>query len=195
MSFPATKGGEYFIKVAGKWPGNYAESMWGDFFLRWYPTPAPGLAGAQFSPASGSPGVKVTLTGTNLTGATEVLFNGAPAAIVKSDSNKLDIELVVITPTNAISGPITVVTPHGTATSSTGFTVDRPVRLAMHLSGKEQFELEWPSSPVDFALETTDVLANAVWQLAPTVVETQGANRKATITIDGGTHYFRLHRR
>ncbi len=70
-------------------------------------------------PASGKVGAKVKITGVNLTGATGVAFNGTPAAIVSVADNLV----VTNVPVGATSGPVTVTTPHGTATSPTAFTL------------------------------------------------------------------------
>jgi DNA/RNA endonuclease G (NUC1) len=73
----------------------------------------------SFSPTKGSTGATVTLTGTNLTSASTVWFNGTNAAfIVWSDSQ---ITAVVSAP--ATSGQISVIAPGGLATSAANFTV------------------------------------------------------------------------
>lgn len=79
--------------------------------------PAPTIT--SFSPPSGPVGTKVTITGTNLSGATKVTFNGT-AAIIKSDTATT---IVVHVPTGATTGKIKVKTPSGTAKSATKFTV------------------------------------------------------------------------
>ena len=73
-----------------------------------------------FTPATGSVGTRVTLTGTHFLGATAVEFNGvgAPEFEVVSGTS---IEAVV--PPGATSGPISVVTPGGMVVSSEDFTV------------------------------------------------------------------------
>jgi hypothetical protein len=72
-----------------------------------------------FSPGSGSPGASVTVTGSNLAGATSVTFNGVAAAFsVVSGS-----QLAATVPAGATSGPVTVTTPVATAASAASFTV------------------------------------------------------------------------
>jgi uncharacterized protein (TIGR03437 family) len=80
------------------------------------PSP-PTIAG--FSPTSGSVGTSVTITGTNLTGASSVRFNGTAASYTVNSST----QITATVPSGARSGPISVSTGRGTATSSTSFTV------------------------------------------------------------------------
>jgi hypothetical protein len=74
------------------------------------------------SPASGLIGDTVTITGTTFTGLVSVRF-GAAAAGVVSDS---DSEVVVTVPAAGTTGPVTLTTAAGTATSPTAFEVIRP---------------------------------------------------------------------
>lgn len=82
------------------------------------PSTAPTISGVN--PTHGSPGSAVTLTGTNLGGATAVTFNGR-AAFAFTIAGATQINAVV--PGGATSGPIQVATPSGSAASAP-FTVD-----------------------------------------------------------------------
>jgi hypothetical protein len=84
------------------------------------PVPAPTIA--SFTPTTGGVGTTVTITGTNFTGATAVSIGtlAIPSFTVVSAAS---ITLVLPTTTSAISGPLTVVTPGGTATSATNFNL------------------------------------------------------------------------
>ncbi|MBL8524660.1 MAG: DUF1800 family protein [Betaproteobacteria bacterium] len=82
------------------------------------PTSTPTIA--SFEPQSGVIGSVVTITGTNLTGATSVKFNGTTSSTI---SNVTATSLQAAVPNNASSGKITIVTPAGSVTSSTSFTV------------------------------------------------------------------------
>ncbi len=73
------------------------------------------------SPASGATGATVTISGTNLSGATQVTFNGTPAATPYQ--NNTATQIVVTVPGGATTGPIVVTTPNGNATSPSSFTV------------------------------------------------------------------------
>ena len=81
------------------------------------PPAAPALA--SVTPSSGPVGSRVTIAGTHLGGATAVAVGGTPAGFsVASDS-----ELSATVPAGANTGPITVTTSGGTATSAFTFTV------------------------------------------------------------------------
>jgi uncharacterized repeat protein (TIGR03803 family) len=69
-------------------------------------------------PSSGPVGKKVTILGTNLTGATAVSFNGTPATFTVTSSA---IDTTV--PAGAATGAITVTLPSGTLTSNINFNV------------------------------------------------------------------------
>ena len=86
------------------------------------PTPTPIVSPPKiksFSPTSGPPGTTVTISGGHLKPASNVSFNGTSATI-KSDAGR---KIVVLVPTGATTGHITVTTPGGTATSAGTFTV------------------------------------------------------------------------
>jgi uncharacterized repeat protein (TIGR01451 family) len=81
-----------------------------------------------FSPEFAGVGGSVKLVGENFTGATAVRFNGvmAPSYVVVGGTN-----VVVTVPEGATSGPLSVVTPNGTATSSTSFLVGTAANLVL----------------------------------------------------------------
>ena len=83
-------------------------------------TPAPALT--SFAPTSGPVGTSVTITGSNLSGATAVKFNGTTAAFAVNS----DTQITATVPAGATTGTISVTTPGGTATSSASFTVTSP---------------------------------------------------------------------
>jgi hypothetical protein len=73
----------------------------------------------SIAPGSGGAGMKVAIRGTYLAGATAVAFNGTAATF----SVVWDTWLVATVPAGATTGPISVVTAAGTATSAGDFTV------------------------------------------------------------------------
>jgi uncharacterized repeat protein (TIGR03803 family) len=71
-------------------------------------------------PTSGAIGASVTILGNNLTGATEISFNGTPALFKVVSST----EITATVPGGATSGTVTVTTPGGTLKSNTAFRVE-----------------------------------------------------------------------
>src|SRR5213593_2523531 len=75
-----------------------------------------------FTPASGPVGTSVTISGTNFSGATAVRFNGVGATFMVNSATSIQATV----PAGATTGPISVITPGGTATSGTNFTITNP---------------------------------------------------------------------
>lgn len=83
---------------------------------------APTLSG--FSPAGGAPGAIIALTGTSLLGTQRIAFAGTLGNIVTSGFtvNAAGTQITgVLVPTGALSGPISVTTRGGTATTAASF--------------------------------------------------------------------------
>ncbi|MBF0495899.1 MAG: FG-GAP repeat protein [Deltaproteobacteria bacterium] len=96
-------------------------------------TSAPAPAVNSFSPTSGATRTTVTITGTNLSGATAVSFGGTAAQSFTVDSAT---QITAVTGTGT-TGTISVTTPGGTATSSGTFTcVWSKVNLDFNVDGK-----------------------------------------------------------
>jgi hypothetical protein len=74
---------------------------------------------AGFAPASGTIGSAVTITGTKFTGAQAVKFNGISAVFNVDSATQISATV----PANATTGPISVTTPGGAATSATSFEI------------------------------------------------------------------------
>jgi uncharacterized repeat protein (TIGR03803 family) len=93
----------------------------------------------KLQPASGEPGVAVTILGTDLTGTTKVTFNGKAAEFKAVSST----EIQTTVPAGATTGKVEVVTPQGTLSSNVAFGVQlhpkvrigRPVRRPQTLEG------------------------------------------------------------
>jgi hypothetical protein len=125
---------------------------------------------------------------------TEVSFGGVSASFPPAANNNLDLGVSAVVPTNAISGLITVTTPHGVVTSSTAFHVEAPLSLAVHARPGGQIELDWPEGTIDVTLEATDALGTgAIWKTVPGIPVHEGALQKLILTAENRTGYFRLH--
>jgi len=73
----------------------------------------------SFAPTSGVVGASVTITGTNLAGATTVSFNGTAATFTVNSAT----QITAAVPSGATTGKISLTAPGGTVTSSGNFTV------------------------------------------------------------------------
>jgi hypothetical protein len=73
----------------------------------------------SFTPVKGPVGTSVTITGTNLSNATSVSFDGTAATITSNTATKIKVKV----PSGAATGKIQVKTASGKVKSSTDFTV------------------------------------------------------------------------
>ncbi len=104
---------------------------------------------SSFTPTHGSAGVTVTISGTHLSDAASVAFNGVAAAgfTVLSDT-----AITAVVPGNASSGKLTVKTPGGAATSAGVFTFLPPytvtaVAASTSVSPNQSFTITGLVSP------------------------------------------------
>src|SRR5262245_54260056 len=82
------------------------------------PTVPPVPTISSFQPTSGAVGTSVVVTGTNLTGATVLSFNGTSATFTINSATQITTSV----PAGATSGKLAVTTSGGNATSSSSFT-------------------------------------------------------------------------
>ncbi len=93
-------------------------------------TPSPPTI-SSLTPNSGPAGTSVDIHGSSFTGATSVKFNGTadPSFVVNSST-----DITAHVPSGATTGPISVTTANGTATSSSSFTVKANVPPSAHFT-------------------------------------------------------------
>lgn len=157
----------------------------GTVYCPWIPE---GTGNLTCAPQRGLPGTTVTLSGTGLTGATAVLFNGLSAEFTSgADPDRL---LTATVPAHATTGPVTVITPEGNVTSLTPFTV--PVPLAMSLQPGGLVQLSWCADACDLVLETSPDLATPDWQPTATSPSVGAASVTWTGPVINGAQFFRL---
>ena len=115
------------VDVAVTAPGGTANSTGGFTFV----TPIPTVSAVEPGAGPAVGGTDVTITGTNLTGATAVTFGGVPAASFGVVSAT---QISATTPAHAAGAvDVEVTAPGGTATSTGGFTfVAGPSALRFH---------------------------------------------------------------
>ncbi len=75
----------------------------------------------SFSPTIGPAGTVVTINGTSLSDVTDVMFGNVGTTDFTAGTD----EIQVVVPVNAVSGPITVVSPYGDGVSSNSFTATK----------------------------------------------------------------------
>jgi len=143
---------------------------------------------SSFSPTSGAAGTAVTITGSNFTGATAVKFNGVASVFTVNSSSQITATVPAMP---GSTGPITVTTPGGTATSSTGFTVV-PAVLLSPATGPPTTTVQVSgtgfgvSEGVDLFFDTTDLAlagTGATGSFGPISVTVPGA-------ASPGTHWI-----
>ncbi len=149
---------------------------------------APTISG--FSPATGAPGNQVTISGSNLSGVTSVKFNGVEASFSLFAPN-----IVATIPATATTGPISVTSPSGTATSAdpfvisfgpapvlTGFSpVSGPVGTQVAISGtdlKSATEVRFTGGSAKFSIFGDQILAE---------VPVGASNGPITVVTPGGS--------
>jgi hypothetical protein len=96
--------------------------------------PAPVITG--FEPTAGLPGEEVTLSGRDFGdgNASSAGFSGAQGRVSAAVTAWTDTEIRLVVPDSAISGPVWVTTPGGTAESSATFVVRAPAPVISGLS-------------------------------------------------------------
>lgn len=130
---------------------------------------------ASFTPASGGAGTVVAITGTNLSGATAVSI-GATAVTDYTVVSATSITFTVPSSTGALNGPLVVVTPGGTATSATNFSLVLASAAAQALPelsiypnpATDYVQVELPQATA-FTVSLRDLLGRQV--LAPVVLQ------------------------
>jgi hypothetical protein len=155
----------------------------------------------SFTPTSGPVGTSVTINGTNFTGATSVSFNNVVATAgwtVNATGTQITGAIV---PSAATDGPIRVVTPGGTAVSTTNFDVtgvsgaEHPRTVSLQLSGNRTLK-------VTGNVDATDGYANCEanvgvkiqkqksggWKTLTTLQTNSGGSYKGYVPAKSGTY-------
>ena len=141
-------------------------------------TPPPTIT--AIGPTSGPAGTSVTLTGTDLTGATAVTFNGVAAASFSVGSAT---QVTASVPATATTGPVAVTTPGGVGTGPT-FTVTPPA-LAITVPSITGTYAQNSALSVNWTTNTTVAGGEfAVWAVSP-----GGWYVGKTVAADGSAAY------
>jgi hypothetical protein len=137
----------------------------------------------SFTPSSGYVGSTITITGTNLTGATAVSIGGAAAASYVVDS---DTQISAVVADGASTGNISVTTPGGTATSSSSFTFNGYITAQ---TGGWNTSATWLGGAVPPLSASTNVtIAHDVTSTSGTVsVGRLSVNSSVALTVSSST--------
>jgi hypothetical protein len=141
---------------------------------------------SSFTPTSGPVGTNVTISGADFTGATAVLFNGTSASYTVSSATTITATV----PAGATSGPISVITSGGMASSVGSFTVvsdtTRPTVTIDKASGQAD---PTNTSPINF----TAVFSKPVSGFSGAGVTISGtAGGTKTVTVSGGPSTYNV---
>lgn len=117
----ARDGNLYGTTASGGLPGGACVNCGTVFQLQKLGPQSPGLT--TFAPNSSPVGAQVTLTGTNLTGATNVQFGRADATFTVVSETQINAQV----PSGAERYPIVVTTPNGNAISVPPFEIGPPL--------------------------------------------------------------------
>ena len=147
---------------------------------------------SSFTPTSGTPGTNVTLTGVNLSKASSIKFGGVAAANIISNSAT---QIVVQTPSGAVSSQITVTTPQGTTSTTSSFTVVSPYSLSSSPSSVSVAEGSTAGSTLHFtngsttaATLTLSVSGLPTGVTAAFSAATIGSTTTSVVTFSAGTN-------
>jgi hypothetical protein len=134
---------------------------------------------ASFMPASGMPGVTITLTGTNFTGATSLLLGSVTAAFTVVSATSITFTV----PATAQTAAITLTTPVGTATSGSSFTVLPTTSTAPTITGVSPTSALPDASVTITGTNLAGVTSVTVNGIASTTLIKLTVNNDTTITF------------
>jgi hypothetical protein len=144
-----------------------------------------------FAPSTGVIGIPVNITGVNFTFFTNVLFNGIQTPNMFSTNDSLIIANV---PVGATTGPITVKTYGGSATTTSNFTIV-PLLLSITNFNSNTVAISWTTNAPGFFLQYTGNMkaTNNTWTNEPTAPKIIGGQVTVTNSVTNAAQkYYRL---
>jgi YD repeat-containing protein len=152
----------------------------------------------NFSPSSGPTGTTVTINGAGFStnpAQNTVTFGAIAATVVSSSAT----QIVVSVPPGAASGPITVVSPNGSATTASSFMVTSGLGVTVITSfnptigaagtpvtiSGSGFDVNGANDRLQFNLSPQQVLNAAAGSLSTTVPESTGSGHITVMTPNG----------
>jgi hypothetical protein len=141
-----------------------------------------------FDPTIGMAGTLVTIFGSSFDHVSDVLFNGVNAEFTPGNNT----QLTAIVPTNATTGPISVVAPAGTGVSAGNFIVDA-IRLSIKLLTNGPVVLSWTTNATGFSLQAnTNLNSTNSWIAVTNLPVVTGGKNTVTNSPTNSAMFFRL---
>jgi len=156
-------------------------------FGKCYTAPAtPAITG--FTPASGSTGTSVVISGTNFIGVTSVLFNGTSATYTVNSTS----QITATVPAGATSGFISVGNDGGVGVSGSSFTVPTAAHWINSSGGNWSTGANWstgsaPGSATDAIIDATGTYTVTLDVTPAFSSLTVGGGASGTQTLDLGS--------
>jgi hypothetical protein len=141
----------------------------------------------SFSPATGSVGSLVTLTGLFPDNATNVLFNGAAGIITLASTSQIQ----AVVPTNATSGPITVQAVGGSDQSANSFTLVVP-KLSITRESTGVVNIHWTGASAYVLQYLTSLTGELQWGTDTNNASTTNGVTTVTTKASGTQKIYRL---
>lgn len=152
-------------------------------------SPATSITG--FTPGTGTTTTSVVINGNNFAGTTAVKFGGVSAPFTLNSGNKITATV----PSEAATGPISVIAAGGLATSASTFTVESlvltPPTLFISHAGSNVI-VSWSTNATGYTLQQNTNLNPTNWTTYPDPVTISGTNKIATLTPSPGNLFLRL---
>ena len=141
-----------------------------------------------FTPTNGVANTSVVITGTNLTAAAAVEFNGSKATFTVNSNTKI----TAVVPVSATTGKISVIAPGGLATSSASFIVQATPKLVVALTNLHNLIISWPTNFAGFALQKNSSGTTTNWVNVTNTASLVGTNNQIIFPAAAGNYFFRL---
>jgi len=151
----------------------------------------------SFSPQSASPGTLIELLGKNLRDVVSVTFHRTPASFLEFSATRM----FAFVPTNAVTGPITVITQSGAGRTRDPFTIGTPPSttpppLSLRIDQQGLLEVSWPADATGFVLQSSDSLSvNTSWKDETAQPRTSDGRLFFSKRAEANQKFFRLIRR
>jgi hypothetical protein len=109
-------------------------------------------------------------------------------------ANYTDLRIAARVPNGATFGPITVVTPHGSVTSSSAFAVLRP-QVSIHARSPEIIEITWTDGTAQFVLEESETMESNSWNPVTQIPAIENGLSRVALPVSQSRRFFRVRQK